>query len=143
MSAAGTGATSTNTETATPFTYPDAVNTATIYANAENGQVAVSWTVPGDEGSAITEAQATAFSSATGGSQEGNTCTTTTNLAVGDTTSCTVTGLTNGTTYWISIQSENAAGWSVRSTPRSPPRRARSLEHPTGSTRRRATHWRR
>jgi hypothetical protein len=118
VSAAGTGTTSTNTETATPYTYPDAVNTATIYANAENGQVAVSWTVPGDEGSAITEAQATAFNSATGGTQEGNTCTTTTNLAVGDTTSCTVTGLTNGTTYWISIQSENAAGWSVRSTPR-------------------------
>jgi len=51
VSAAGAGATSTNTETATPYTYPDAVNAATIYANAENGQVAVSWTVPGDEGS--------------------------------------------------------------------------------------------
>ena len=120
VSAAGAGATSTNTKTTTPYTYPDAVNTATIYANAENQQIAVSWTVPGDEGSVITEAQATAFSSASGGTQEGNTCSTTTNLAVGDTTSCTVTGLTNGTTYYISIQSENAAGWSVRSNPRIP-----------------------
>jgi titin len=134
VSAAGVGATSTNTETATPFTYPDAVNTATVYANGENQQVAVSWTVPGDEGSTITEAQATAFSNASGGTQEGNTCTTTTNLTVGDTTSCSITGLTNGTTYYISIQSENAAGWSVRSTPRVPATPSTVPGAPTGLT---------
>ncbi len=120
VSAAGPGAVSTNTETGTPYTYPSAVSTSTIFANAENGQVAVSWTVPANGGSAITEAQATAFSSLTGGTQQGSTCTTTTLLAVGDTTSCTITGLTNGTTYYVSIQSENAAGWSDRSSPRVP-----------------------
>jgi titin len=118
VSAAGSGTISTNTETDTPYTYSGSVDPTTIVANAENGQIAVSWTVPSDFGSAITEAQATAFSSLTGGTQEGTTCTATTNLAVGDTTSCTITGLVNGTTYYVSIQSENAAGWSARSTPR-------------------------
>ncbi len=117
VSAAGVGAGS-NSKTGTPYTYPDTVDSTTISANGENGQIVVAWTDPGDGGSAITEAQATAFSSLTGGSQEGTTCTTTTNLATGDTTSCTVTGLTNGTTYYISTQSENAAGWSGRSSPR-------------------------
>ncbi|MGD0882481.1 MAG: putative Ig domain-containing protein [Acidimicrobiales bacterium] len=119
VSAAGPGAAS-NTKTDTPYTYPDTVDSSTVFANAENGQIAVSWTVPGDGGSAITEAQATAFNSLTYGTQEGTTCTATTQLAFGDTASCTVTGLTNGTTYYISIQSENAAGWSGRSSPRVP-----------------------
>jgi hypothetical protein len=46
VSAAGPGATSTNTETGTPATYPQPVNAATVTANGENGQIAVSWTVP-------------------------------------------------------------------------------------------------
>jgi titin len=119
VSAAGVGA-SSNSETGTPYTYPDSVDPTTIVANAEDGQVAVSWTVPDDGGSAITEAQATAFSSLTGGSQEGTTCTATTDLTVGDTTTCTISGLTDGITYYVSIQSENAVGWSGRSTPRVP-----------------------
>jgi hypothetical protein len=116
VSAAGPGATSTNTETGTPATYPNPVNATTVTANGENAEIAVSWTVPANGGSPITEAQATAFSLPSGGVQEG-TCTTTTNLVVGDTTSCTITGLTNGTTYYVSTQSENAVNWSSRSTP--------------------------
>ncbi len=116
LSDAGPGATS-NTESATPYTYPDSVDSSTIDANGEDGQAVVSWTVPGDGGSSITEAEATAFSSLTGGTQEG-TCTTAANLTVGDTTSCTIVGLTDETTYYISIQSENPAGWSGRSSPR-------------------------
>ncbi|MGA2304552.1 MAG: fibronectin type III domain-containing protein [Acidimicrobiales bacterium] len=116
VSAAGPGATSTNTETGTPATYPNTVNAATVTANGENGQIAVSWTVPADGGSPITEAQATAFSLPSGGVQDG-TCTTTTNLVVGDTTSCTITGLVNGTTYYVSTQSDNAVNWSGRSSP--------------------------
>ena len=116
VSAAGPGATS-NSETGTPYTYPDSVDASTVHVNGESGEALVSWTVPGDGGSAIIEAQATAFSSLTGGTQDG-TCTSTTNLSVGDTTSCTITGLSNNTTYYISIQSENAGGWSGRSAPR-------------------------
>ncbi|MGA2835658.1 MAG: putative Ig domain-containing protein [Acidimicrobiales bacterium] len=119
VSAAGPGATS-NTKTDTPYTYPSPADSSTVVANGENGQIAVSWTVPGNGGSAITEAQATAFSSLTYGTQEGTTCTATTQLAPGDTASCTITGLVDGTTYYVSIQSENAAGWSSRSTPRVP-----------------------
>ena len=117
LSAAGAGATS-NVLTGTPYTYPAPVNAATIVPTVGNGQLLITWTVPSNGGSAITQAQVTAFSSLTGGSQEGNVCTTTTNLTVGATASCTVTGLTNGTTYYVSIQSDNAAGWSDRSTPR-------------------------
>jgi len=116
LSAAGAGATS-NTIMATPYTYPGIVDASTIAANGENDQIVLSWTVPSNGGSAITQAQATAFSSVTGGSQDG-TCTTTTNLAVGDTASCTITGLSNGTIYYVSVQSDNAAGWSGRSSPR-------------------------
>jgi titin len=115
LSAAGPGVPS-NTETATPATYPDPANASTVTANGENDQIAVSWTVPADGGSPITQAQATAFSEPSGGTQEG-TCTTTTNLAVGDTASCTITPLTNGTTYYVSTQSDNAVNWSSRSTP--------------------------
>jgi Fibronectin type III domain/Putative Ig domain len=116
VSAAGPGATSAKTETGTPATFPNTVNVATVIANGENAQIAVSWTVPANGGSPITEAQATAFSQPAGGVQAG-TCTTTTNLAVGATASCTITGLVNGTTYYVSTQSENAVNWSSRSTP--------------------------
>ena len=116
VSAAGPGAAS-NPRTATPYTYPASVATSTISVNGEDAQVAVSWTVPADGGSPITAAQATAFSLLTGGAQDG-TCTATSNLAVGDTATCTITGLTDGVTYYVSIQSDNAAGWSGRSAPR-------------------------
>jgi hypothetical protein len=115
LSTAGPGATS-NTESGTPATYPDPVSAASVIANGQNAQIAVSWTVPANGGATITQAQATAFSLPFGGVQEG-TCTTTTNLAVGDTASCTITGLVNGTTYYVSTQSDNAVNWSSRSTP--------------------------
>ncbi|MGH9105553.1 MAG: beta strand repeat-containing protein [Acidimicrobiales bacterium] len=116
VSAAGAGANS-NTMAGRPYTYPGVVDASTITVNGEDAQAVLSWTVPSDGGSAITEAQATAFSSRTGGAQEG-TCTTSTNLAVGATASCTMSGLGNGTTYYVSVQSENVAGWSGRSSPR-------------------------
>jgi len=118
VSAAGSGATS-NSMTGTPAAYPSSVDSTTVVANGENAQVAVSWTVPANGGAAITQAQATAFNLISGGTQIA-TCTTTTNLTPGATASCTITGLTNGTTYYISIQSDNATGWSARSAPRVP-----------------------
>ena len=116
VSAAGPGATSTNSQTGTPATYPETADASTVVAAGQNGQIAVSWTVPADGGSPVTQAQATAFSQSSGGTQEG-TCTTNTDLAVGDTTSCTITHLINGTTYYVSTQSDNAVNWSSRSTP--------------------------
>ena len=110
VSAAGVGATS-STLTATPYTFPDAPNPLNITANGTNASAVITWVAPNNNGSAITSYTATAFTAATAGSQV-NTCTTTTSLT------CTITGLTNGTTYYVSIQAQNAAGLSVRSDPR-------------------------
>ena len=66
---------------------------------------------PASNGSPITSFTATAFNAASAGSQV-NTCSTSGALT------CTITGLTNGTTYYISLQAGNTAGLSVRSNPR-------------------------
>ncbi|MGO8826497.1 MAG: fibronectin type III domain-containing protein [Acidimicrobiales bacterium] len=123
VSAAGPGAAS-SPQTGTPYTYPDAVSASSITANGENASAVVSWAAPAWDGGAPISNQTvsgvadaaytvTAFNSASGGTQLA-TCTTSGAL------SCTLTSLTNGTTYYISIQAGNAAGLSARSTPRVP-----------------------
>ncbi len=112
VSAAGAGAAS-NTRTATPFALPSTPDSATIIAEPASGSAIVSWEAPNANGSAITKYTVVAWSAATQGSQL-RTCTTT------GATSCTVTGLSNGTTYYITIDATNAAGTSTRSTPRVP-----------------------
>ncbi len=96
----------------TPFTVPSNVDPGSISYTAGNGNVIVSWTAPSANGSSITNTTVTAFSAASGGSSSG-TCTTT-----GGTTSCTISSLSNGTTYYVSIETLNGAGYSQRSTPR-------------------------
>ena len=64
-----------------------------------NGQVSVAWTAPADGGSPITGYEVTA-------SPGGATCTTTT-------TSCQITGLTNGTAYTFSVVATTAVGDSL------------------------------
>jgi predicted RNA-binding protein with TRAM domain len=110
VSAAGVGLAST-TLTSTPYTFPDAPAPVSITANGTNASAVITWAAPFNGGSAITSYTATAFNAASAGSQV-NTCSTTTALT------CTITGLTNGTTYYISLQAGNAAGLSVRSDPR-------------------------
>jgi hypothetical protein len=107
ISAVGTGATST-TLTATPYTFPDAPGS--VAANGRAASADITWAAPNDNGSPITSYTATAFSAATAGSQIG-TCNT-------STLACTISGLTNLTTYYVSLQAQNSAGLSVRSTPR-------------------------
>ena len=64
----------------------------------------VSWTAPSfDGGAPITSYTATS-------SPSGRTCTT----GDGDTTACTVTGLTNGTAYTFTVTADNEAGTSRR-----------------------------
>jgi len=107
-SSAGAG-TASNTLTGTPYTYPDAPTN--IVADGRNGSLVVTWSAPAyNGGSAITSYTATAFTAATAGSQV-TTCST-------STLSCTLGGLSNGTTYYVSMQAQNAAGLSVRSDPR-------------------------
>ena len=82
-------------------------------ATPGNAQATISWTAPTNTGgSPITGYTATA-------SVGGQSCTTTT------ATSCTISGLTNGTTYYVSVTATNAVGISdpsdVEVTPTSDP----------------------
>ena len=111
-SAAGAGDPST-TLTATPFTAPDAPNSTTIVADGRDASIVVSWAAANSNGSAISLYSVVAWSAAAQGIQSG-TCSTAGALT------CTVTGLVNGTTYYVTVQATNAAGASTRSTPRVP-----------------------
>ena len=87
--------------------YP-AVNS--VVTQVANGQVDVMWAAANNNGSSITSYVVQAFDTPTYGSQQSQ-CVTSTN-------ECVLSGLTNGSTYYISIQSINAAGYSLRSNPR-------------------------
>lgn len=72
-----------------------------------NAQVTTSWTPPVDIGtSPILQYKVTA-------SPGGASCTT-------SSTSCTISGLTNGTAYTFTVQAQNAAGWSPASAASAP-----------------------
>ena len=109
VSSAGVGVASTIL-TATPYTFPDAPDASTTVAAGVDGvagAIAVTWLAPNDNGSPITSYTATAFDAPTAGGQV-TTCTT-----AGLT--CTLTGLSDNTPYYVSLQSMNAAGLSSRS----------------------------
>ena len=74
-----------------------------VTATVGDGQSAVSWTAPGDGGSAITGYTATA-------SPGGGSCTT-----AGS--SCALAGLTNGTDYTVTVTATNAVGTGPASAP--------------------------
>jgi len=98
--------------TKTPISRPEAVNPGTINYVAGSGSVQVSWTAPNANGAAISSTVGTAFSAAIGGSSIA-TCT-----ASASATTCLISGLTNGTTYYVSLQAQNSQGFSPRSNPR-------------------------
>ena len=80
-------------------------------ATAGDSSANVSWTAPGsDGGSPILDYTVTAYL-ASDNSSTGRTCTT----PDGSTTNCTVTGLTNGVTYYFKVTARNSAGSSVPS----------------------------
>jgi uncharacterized repeat protein (TIGR02543 family) len=85
------------------ITKPDAPTGVTA-TSGENATSTVSWTAPSDGGSAITGYTAT--------SNAGQTCSSAT-------TSCSVTGLTNGTPYTFTVTARNSIGMSDLSAPSS------------------------
>ena len=92
----GTGAASAASNAVVPVTVPDAPTG--VSATAGNSSASVSWTAAGDEGSPIT-----GYTVSDG---VGDTCST----PDGSTTSCTVSGLANGTSYAFTVQATNANG---------------------------------
>ena len=94
---------SSSTAAAAPFTNPNAPTLGTL--TPANGSIAVAWSAPGfNGGSSITGYTA----SATDGTNT-FTCTTTT-------LGCTIDGLTNGTSYTVSVVATNDAGNSASSS---------------------------
>jgi uncharacterized repeat protein (TIGR02543 family) len=85
------------------ITKPDAP-TGVSATSGGNASTTVSWTAPSDGGSAITGYTAT--------SNAGQTCSS-------STTTCSITGLTNGTPYTFTVTATNAIGTSDPSAPSS------------------------
>jgi subtilisin family serine protease len=77
-----------------------------------SGAVAVTWTAPSATGgSAVTGYTAYAYTTATGGTSGGS-CT-----AGSSATTCTITGLIGGSTYYVGVKASNAIGAGAASTP--------------------------
>lgn len=108
VSAAGAGAAS-NAGSGKPIGYPGVPGDIT--ATGASGSIVVAWSPADANGGTIQSYTATAFTAAAGGSTV-QSCTT-------STTTCTITGLSNGTTYYISVQTLTTGGlYSERSDPR-------------------------
>ena len=99
--ASGNGVASAASNVVTPSGLP-ASPTAVAATSYLNAQSVISWTAPGTNGSPITGYTVT--------SSGGQTCT-----AIATARSCTVTGLTNGTTYTFTVTATNAIGISLAS----------------------------
>jgi titin len=115
----GTGAASAPSNSVTPATVPGAPTS--VVAVRGNQQATVSWTAPAsDGGSPIISYTATSFPGSF-------TCTTAT-------TSCTVTGLTNGTSYTFTVRATNDVGQGAASAASNSVTPATVPGAPTGAT---------
>ena len=94
---------------ATPQSVPG--SPTNIRVQSSSGKVQVQWTKPINRGtSAITSYTARAHSLPSGGTRIAS-CTSTKN-------SCSIAGLSDGSTYWISVAAKNSSGTGFSSSPR-------------------------
>ena len=94
---------------ATPQSVPNSPTKITL--KPFPGRISVSWVAPVNQGtSAITSYTVRAYSSPSGGLTLAS-CVTTSK-------SCSITGLSNGSTYWISVAAKNSSGTGSASFPR-------------------------
>jgi titin len=100
VNGSGIGAFSAASAPVTPSGPPDAPSALTVKVG--NASVTVAWTAPFNGGSAITGYVVTS-------SPGGLICSPTTVVGV-DATKCTVSGLTNGTTYTFTVRATNSIG---------------------------------
>ena len=110
VNAAGAGSFSSSSSAVTPITVADAPTT--VAGTAANAQVALTWTVPASNGGNAISDYTVQYSS-----DNGSTWTSFAHTA-SSSTSITVTGLTNGTSYVFRTAAVNAAGtgtWSAAS----------------------------
>ncbi|MEI6687847.1 MAG: fibronectin type III domain-containing protein [Thermoleophilia bacterium] len=99
---AGTGSASAPSAAVTPVTTPGAPTG--VVGVAGDAQVRVSWTAPGSDGGAVLTGYTVT------GSPSGS-CTT------AGATTCTITGLANGTAYTFTVKATNVVGASAASSP--------------------------
>ncbi|MEN9799810.1 MAG: hypothetical protein RL653_3507, partial [Pseudomonadota bacterium] len=112
---AGTGNASSPAQSKVAGTYPNAPTALTLTAGPASphtgpgsGKLAASWTAPSAPGLGFTAANLT-YTAIVTNTSSGATVTTTGCSGV-STTSCTISGLTDGTNYTVKIQATNAAG---------------------------------
>lgn len=142
INGAGAGTASADSAGVTPFTVPDGVDgqsgVTTSLASGTTDTLNVSWTAPSDQGSPITEYEVQiaetpqAGKSPVFGAPTGGTCATANVTA----TSCTISGLTQGSSYLIQIRAQNQAGWSSYGNPHTAtvPGPAGAPQNPTTTT---------
>jgi hypothetical protein len=98
---------------ATIFVSPPGPPTG-VTAAAADASAVVTWTAPSSDGGAtITRYDVTA-------NPGGQSCSTTTVAPATPQTTCTITGLTNGSSYTFTVTAMNAAGQSIASAPSTP-----------------------
>ena len=100
----GTGAASAASNSVLPSSVPDAPTG--VSATAGNGSATITWTAPFDEESPITGYTVTASNS-----NPPKTCSTT------GATTCTISGLANGSSYTFTVTATNADGTGAASAP--------------------------